>query len=41
MTDEPQNDDLEDEDVGAVEPAEPDPHADDPDEDAEPEAEPD
>lgn len=34
VTDEPQ-DDLENEDDGAVEPAEPDAHADDPDEDEE------
>ena len=33
VTDDPQKDDLEDEDSGALEPAEPDVHADDPDED--------
>jgi len=41
MTDEPKTDDLNDEDSGATEPAEPDSHEGDPDEDAEPEGEPD
>lgn len=39
--DDDENEDINDEDSGAVEPAEPDAHADDPDEDAEPEKEPD
>lgn len=39
MTDD--NEDLDEQDSGALEPAEPDVHADDPDEDAEPEKEPD